>query len=86
MEPMRDDRRASTKKMPELTAFSYSYSATGGTRTRLGPPIEYEYRFTEYEYRFTEYEYVFATASTYVSRSRQEGCWYPHGAENFTIG
>jgi hypothetical protein len=50
-------------EMRELTAFSNSYSATGGThtrtRTRLWLPIEYEY-----EYRFTEYEYDFDMIDT----------------------
>ena len=40
------------KKGNELTAFSCSYSAAGGTRTRMADWIEYEY-----DYRFTEYEY-----------------------------
>ena len=48
-------------KRRKLTAFSCSYSATGGTRTRtrMAAPIEYEY-----EYRFTEYEYEFNEINT----------------------
>ena len=40
----------------KVTAFSYLYSAAGGTRTRSSFSIKYEYRFTEYEYDFEAFD------------------------------